>query len=244
MGITTEAASLHGSPFPTTRWTLIREAADRKASACQKSLESLAVSYWRPVYAYFRRKWGKADEDAKELTQEFFAVLCEKDFLQDLSPEHGRFRSYVMAALDNFVRLQHRQASSLKRGGGHTILSLGGLEGFEPPAEGTPEDAFLVEWARAVLEDALTDLEAESRVAGNEPGFQILMLRDVQAPRDQDLSYEALARRFGVSVVDVSNSLSRGRKRLRELILARIRDTVSSEKDAVAEMRQLFEKRP
>ena len=225
--------------FPATRWSVIRDAGDRESTTCRASLESLAGQYWRPVYAHFRRKWGRTNEEAKDLTQEFFARLCEKDFLERLSPERGRFRSYVMSALDNFVRMEHRREGAAKRGGGLRI-ALEDLDGFEPASTGSPEDDFQREWARTILAEALDEVEAEYRATGKEVAFRIFLARDVEPAPGEDTSYQALAARFGVSANDVTNWLFRVRKRLREALLARVRETVSTEGDVELEMRDLL----
>lgn len=221
--------------FPRTRWTILRGAADTASPECRASLEHLARLYWRPVYAYVRRKWNRSNEEAKDLAQEFFAALCEKEILARLSPERGRFRSYVMAALDNFVRERHRADSAQKRGGGAIHLSLDAAEGFEPAAGDPPERVFLREWARTLVEDAAAQMEREGG-----KGYPLLLARDLDPPADGDVSYETLAERFGLSVADVTVTLYRARQRLRALVLERIRDTVTTEEEAEAEFRDLF----
>lgn len=229
-----------GAGFPTTRWTTILAAGDPSCEGYRQSLEELARSYWRPIYAYFRRKWGKPHDEARDLAQDFFAALCERDFLSRLSPERGRFRSYVMAALDNFVRLEYRARMAQKRGGGATPFPLEKVEEFHPAADLSPEEAFLREWARSTLAGAVDALEKECREAGQEHAFRIFAARDLDAPPEGRPSYDELARRFRVSVTDVTNLLFRARKRLREIVLKRVRDTVTDEKEAEAEMRDLF----
>lgn len=238
-----EAYTDTGGPegrFPATRWSLVAGAADPESPGYRASIDSLASTYWRPVYAHFRRKWNRSNEEAKDLTQDFFTSLLEKGVLARLSSERGRFRSYVMAALDNFARLEHRRESAEKRGGGAVHVSLEDLEGFEPSATGSPEADFSRDWARSILAEALDEMEAEYREDGKETAFRLFLARDVEASPEDDTSYEALARRFGVSLSDVTNFLFRARKRLREGILARVRDTVASEADTGAEMQELF----
>lgn len=232
-----------GGVFPKTRWSVIKDATDPESPTFRDSVEHLASTYWRPVYAHFRRKWGKSNEEAKDLTQDFFSALHEKNVLERLSPGHGRFRSYVMAALDNFVRLQHRHESRLKRGGGAARFSLDIGEGFDPPSNGTPEEDFLRDWARSVLDEALREMEHEYRENGSEKAYKLFLLRDVNPPRDEDLSYEGLSKRFGLAVTDVTNYLFRARKYLRDKVLGKVRDTVTTQEEAESEMRELFAER-
>src|ERR1043166_4971131 len=211
------------SAFPKTRWSVIRDAGDAESPASRQSLEDLARLYWRPIYAYFRRKWRRSNEEAKDLTQEFFAALSDKGFLEGLRPENGRFRSYVMAALDNFARGDHRRATALKRGGGVAHLSFEISAGFEPSTGASPEEEF------------------ESQ--GKESEFRLFEARDIEASTDGVVSYEELSGRFGMRVTQVTHALYFARKRLRELVLRRARDSVTSAGAGEEEMIRLFSER-
>lgn len=232
-----------GQGFPTTKWTLIRDAKDPESPQYRASLEQLAALYWRPVYAYFRRKWNRKPEEAADLAQEFFVALCERDFIRRLSPEHGRFRHYIAAALDNFARLDHRQRSARKRGGDVLHVPIEPSDDLHAGAAATPEETFDREWARALLAQSLAELSAELSAAGQDKAYKLFVDRDLDPPPDGKVSYEELAARHGVPVTDVTNLLYRVRKKLRDLVLKKVRDTVTSERDAEAEMRELFGKR-
>lgn len=229
-----------GEAFPKTSWYTIRDSSDRDSPTCHASWEKLSVAYWRPVYAYIRRKWGRSNEEAKDLTQDFFVSLIEKEFLEGLSPERGTFRSYVRASLDNFVRQRHRFDSRQKRGGEARVFSFDMGEGFDPPSNETPEQTFLREWARSVLEESMRELEREYRAAGKDSAFEIFRLYDVARPPDADLSYEGLARRFESTVPAVTRSLYTARQDFRNKVRGKVLDTVSAKEDLEAEMRELF----
>ena len=229
-----------GHAFPRTRWSAIRDATDPGSPTRRRSLEQIVTVYWRPVYAYLRRKWGRSNEDAKDLTQEFFLTLCEQDFLGRLSPERGRFRAYLMTALDNFTRLRHRYETRQKRGGGVPHFSLDIRNGFEPPFGASPEQLFIREWARALLQEALSELEVSFRSEGRELEFQVFAAYDLDPSSHERKSYHDLAAQFGISLVDVKNILYRTRVRLRERVLNRVRDTVTTDEEAVQEMKELF----
>ena len=220
--------------FPGTHWSVIVSAGDVESPAARRSLEDLARLYWRPIYAYVRRKWGRSREEAQDLTQDFFAGLSEKRFLDTLSPENGRFRSYVMAVLDNLARGEHRRAHAAKRGGG---IPARALEDVEPAVGRTPEEAFLRDWAEAVLRDALAELKDEYLRGGRGAEYQVFALRDVEGGEP---SYAALAERSGLRVSQVTHALYFARTRLRELVLRRVRDSVGSARDAEQEMLRLF----
>jgi len=212
----------------------------RRAESGFAHPEHLAGTYWRPVYAYFRRRWGRSNEEANDLTQRFFLSLAEGAFPRELSPERGRFRTYVMVSLDNFARMDHRERSCLKRGGGLQRLSPDALEGFEPPSDETPEQVFHREWRRSVLERATDDLEREYRGRGRGNAFDLFLAYDIDASVAEGSTYEDLARRFGVSVAEVTNILYRARRDLRERVLSVLRETGGSGGEAEAELLDLF----
>jgi RNA polymerase sigma factor (sigma-70 family) len=220
--------------FPGTHWSVIVSAGDAESPAGRRSLEDLARLYWRPIYAYVRRKWGRSREEAQDLTQDFFAGLSEKRFLDTLRPENGRFRSYVMAVLDNLARSEHRRAVAKKRGGGVPTLPL---EDVAPAPGHSPEEAFLRDWAEAVLQDALAELREEYLRDGREAELRVFELRDVEGAEP---SYAALAKGSGLRVAQVTHALYFARTRLRELVLQRVRDSVGSSRDAEREMLRLF----
>jgi RNA polymerase sigma factor (sigma-70 family) len=219
-------------PFPSTEWTAVLDARDPGSPSRRRSLEELARLYWRPVYGHLRRKWGASVEEAKDLTQEFFLRLTRKEFLDRLDPALGRFRAYVRAALDNFARQRHRD-----RGPGALPL----LGDAAPSGDAGPDHAFLREWARSVMIAALEDLERECRAAGRELDYRLLLCHDVQPPLDGKSSYDRSAEQLGIKVSDVNNGLYRARRRYRELLMDRIRETTSSEDEAEREFLELFQ---
>lgn len=227
--------------FPSTCWTVVLGAKDPASAEYKNSIETLAKVYWKPIYGHFRRRWQMSNEEAKDFTQRFFAALCEKDLLQNVTPKEGRFRSYVMTALDNFVRHERRDAGRLKRGGGAPHFSIDVNDGVELSSDASPERAFLRDWAKCLLSEALEEMEAASKAAGRDVAFQIFHLRDISQPKDADLSYEGLAARFGIDAKAVTYHLFRARSEFRDLLLRKVADTVSTPEDAEAELRELFE---
>lgn len=230
-----------GSRFPSTCWTVIRDAADPGARGYRNALERLAMLYWRPVYAHLRRRWGKSSEDAKDLTQGFFAALCEREFLSRIAPEGGLFRAYVRAAVDNFARLDHRVRMRLKRGGGKAHVPLDQVKEFEPSESAPADRAFELEWARAVLDQALREMERLYRGAGKETVFRLFVMKHVGPPEGKDPSYADLAQEFGMQVTEVTNHLHRAKRKLQELVYRQVRETVDSDDAAEREIADLFE---
>jgi len=147
--------------FPTTRWTLILSSRESE-EARRAALEALLPLYWKPVYFYLRRK-GRSVEAAEDATQGFFLHCLERDFLPRVDPARGRFRSYLLTSLENYLVNRHEHEAAVKRGGRVQIIPLDSLLA-ERDLPATPEDpgrAFDREWGMAVVERALARLKGE-----------------------------------------------------------------------------------
>src|SRR5687767_9095464 len=117
-------SSAAGDPqFHTTHWSLIAQAAERGSPQSQAALEELCRTYWYPVYAFIRRRQYQPD-DARDLAQEFFARLLEKEYLDDADAQRGRFRAFLLTALSRFLSKERERGAAQKRGGGRRDLSL------------------------------------------------------------------------------------------------------------------------
>src|SRR5207249_4411965 len=113
----------HGGPqFTTTHWSVVLSAVDRASPDSEAALARLCQTYWYPLYAYVRRR-GNSPEDAQDLTQSFFASLLEKKYLERADRGRGRFRTFLLSSLENFLHNEKDRASAQKRGGGHTLVS-------------------------------------------------------------------------------------------------------------------------
>ena len=191
---------------------------------------------------YLRRK-GRSAEDAKDVAQGFFAYLLEKGVVEKAARDRGRFRSFLIGVLENYLANEHRKSVALKRGGGALPFSLDfvreeRLETIEPSDTSTPMDAYNRAWALAVLRRSFEAFRGES--AKSQPAEHVeALLLHMQGPAD-DQTNEGLAARLGRSPGDVKHLLTRSRRRLRELILDQLRETVESESDVEGELRDLF----
>src|ERR1043166_9773223 len=108
--------------FPTTQWSIVLDAGRTDSPKAARALEKLARMYWYPLYVFLRKR-GEIAQDAEDLTQSFFAHLFEHDALSHLDREKGKFRSFLLAALTNFLRNEQDKRSAQKRGGAHEIVS-------------------------------------------------------------------------------------------------------------------------
>jgi len=129
--------------FTTTHWSVVVAAGRRDSPDATAALENLCRTYWYPLYAYVRRR-GYEAPDAEDLTQELFARLLEKDFPAGITPDGGRFRSYLLTALNHFLVNEWKSRQAGKRGGGKRLLSwdeLGAEDRYrlEPSEQMTPE---------------------------------------------------------------------------------------------------------
>ena len=104
--------------FPATRWSAVLASRSDDPAERSRALEAIAGAYWKPIYKYLRIRWGKSSEDAKDLTQEFFAKLFEKEYLNDFDPAKARLRTFLRVCVDRFVANDFKAATRLKRGGG------------------------------------------------------------------------------------------------------------------------------
>ncbi len=237
--------------FPLTHHSVV--AAVRSDDAEQRKIawERLVEAYWKPVYKYLRLQWRVDSEQARDWTQEFFTRALEKSFFDRFDPVRARFRTFLRVCIDGFVGKERQAASRLKRGGGVTPLSLdfaaveGELGGIERSAVGAASDSlddyFHREWMRSLFELALGDLQRICAEQGKEPQYELLRRYDLEAPeRLTKLSYGDLAREFSMPVTQVTNGLHWARTRLRERLLARLRELCANDDEFRAEARALL----
>jgi len=192
------------------------------------------------LYVYIRRR-GHPDHEAKDLTQGFFARLLEKNDLASLELGKGRFRSFLLGALNNYLANEWDRSNRLKRGGGCSFISFDDEQadrfGLREPADPrTAERIFERRWAETVIERALEKLEAE--FGGKEQRFEHLKVFLVEDKGTS--SYAETAARLGLSEQAVKSAVHRMRQRYRELFRAEIANTVNSPDEIEQEMRHLF----
>lgn len=226
--------------FTTTHWSVVL-AARAPSPEADRSLQMLCRAYWPPLYTFIRQR-GHAEHDAQDLTQEFIARLLAKDFLANVSPQKGRFRSYLLAALKNFLTDEYHRATAAKRGGGAPMIPLASdLEeqflGAEPATHTTPETDFERCWARALLERAVARLREEWTDAGRAAKFE--RLKSYLEAEPENGEYAAVARDLKMSSGAVSVAVHRLRARFVELVRREIAHTVATPEEIDDELRHL-----
>jgi RNA polymerase sigma-70 factor (ECF subfamily) len=225
--------------FATTHWSVVLKAGAAGSSESAAALERLCRTYWFPLFAFLRRK-GYPEEDAKDLTQQFFTRLLERKDFQTMDARKGKFRTFLLASLTHFLSNERDYQQAAKRGGGRIIISLESipLEQFqriEPATNLSPDKLFDQRWALTLLETAVSRLEAEMTAAGKASVFQQLKNFLTTEPRAGE--YAALAEQLACNSQTIAVSVHRLRQRYRELVRAEVADTVSSPTEVEEEMR-------
>jgi RNA polymerase sigma factor (sigma-70 family) len=229
--------------FDSTRWSIVLAAGLKSSPNASAALEQLCTSYWYPLYAFVRRE-GYQQAEAQDLTQGFFATLLQRDDLRHVHPDKGRFRSFLLAALKNYLINEWDKARAQKRGGGQTVLSLDfdlaeSKFGTQPGDSTTPEVAFQRQWALTLLENVQQQLKRDMSANRRGDLYDALQPHLVGEPGAE--KYNELAKRFGMTEAAVKMAMSRLRKRYRAMLREEIAQTVSSEEEIDAEIRDLFD---
>ena len=233
--------------FPTTCWSQVGPgAAGGGDGVTDRALERLASRYWRPIRDWLSAELRLERDAAAELTQDFFVWVIESGFLKKADPERGRFRAFLKVALRNYARDANRRATAARRGGGRQFISLEAEDEDEKPFDAAdpnalrPDELLDARWRRDLVQTALQELEKELAATGKSAMFATF--RDYFLDASPDVDYRAVAQRNGITVTDVTNWLSRTKKRFREHLLAIVTDTVRDAAALEEELRWLFQK--
>ena len=229
--------------FRSTRWSLVLMAGQLTSPQAEEALAALCQVYWKPVCVFIRRQ-GRSPEDAKDLTQEFFASLIEKKWLQVVDRDKGRFRSFLLTCLRHFLGNEWEKVHAVKRGGRCSFVSLDeawieGQPGTEPVSLTSPEKAFDHRWALTLLEQAIDQLKRDFVKAGK--GSQFEALEDfLSGSRSATESYAEVARRLGITEAAARQAAYRMRARLGELVRWQVAQTVANPEEIEDEMGYLM----
>lgn len=229
--------------FKTTQWSVIVAASQTRADpASHEALESLCRNYWYPVFAFIQRS-GRSREDALDLTQGYFTVLMEKGLLRAADRERGRFRSFLLATVKQFLSDERKRDGALKRGGAASFVSLTAASDEErdrsvADERESPEQAFERQWAMTVFRKARRNLAREFEESGKQDHYRLLEghLSGDRAAR----SYAEIADELGLSEGAIKMAVQRLRKRFGRLLREEIAQTVVDETDLDAEVRHLL----
>ncbi len=228
--------------FHTTHWSVVLAARAKDASSGKEALASLCSSYWYPLYAFIRRQ-GSSRDEAEDLTQEFFYRFLERNSLAYVQPAAGKFRSFLLACLKNFLANERERAHAQRRGSGQPLVPLDSTDAetrysLEPADQRTSEAVFERRWAFAVLERTMNELRREYSTAEKRELFD-----DLQGflPGGRgDVSRAELATKRAVSVGAIDVAVHRLRQRFGALLRKQVAQTVSSDAEVEEEIRYLI----
>lgn len=234
----------HRDNFATTHWSVVLAAgtvgnSSEANSGAQQALEQLCQTYWYPLYVYVRRRNYSAT-DAEDLTQAFFAHLLQRETLATVRKERGKFRSFLLVSLRNFLNDEHKRAHAQKRGRPLVSLDATAESRFQTDErkQDSPEAAFERQWALQLLADVLKALEDEYTRAGKAADFQ--HLREYLTGSDDATPYAQLAERLASTEGAAKITVHRLRQRYRALLRSRVAETVATAEDIDTELRELI----
>jgi len=227
-------------PFATTHWSAVLET-QGESLAAKEALEKLCRIYWQPIYGFVRRQ-GLQAEEAKDLTQGFFALLLERLDLETVRKKKGRLRSYLLTPLKQLLTNERSRAMAIKRGEGQRLIPLEAFReceraDFEPTDAATADHIYERSWALTVLEQVMARLRDEYRSAGNVRFFDQMkktLMDELDRPSQAQIASE-----FNMTENAVKQAFYRFRKRYQVLLREEISHTVAILGDIEDELRHL-----
>jgi len=231
--------------FPVTHHSAIIAArSDDQLTRC-RAFDTILVGYWKPAYKYIRLKWHAGNEDAKDLTQGFFANAFEKNYFATYDPRKASFQTFLRTCLDGFVANERKAGRRRKRGGDleHYQLDFAIAE-YELAAHAaesslTPEDYFHREWVRSMFTMAVEAFRRRCDELGHNIHFQLFERYDL-SDDDSNVSYASLAEEFGIGPVMVNNYLVVARHDFRRIVLEKLREITATDEEFRTEARSLL----
>jgi RNA polymerase sigma factor (sigma-70 family) len=226
--------------FPSTCTSLLKQIQD--PAQRDVAFQKLMALYWKPVYCLIRRSWGKSNEEAKDLTQEFFATMVlGKELLSKFDGERGRFRSFLKASVVNFLRDAAKSAGRLKRGGGFSVsMAVFEMSEMVPdPDSLSPEEVFDEAWRNLVLSQAVQRVEDRLKEQGKALYFEVFKRYDIH-PTGPEVSYKLVGDALGLKPDTVKNYLTAARALLRQAVEEVVAEYVDDPGDVVGEIQELF----
>jgi RNA polymerase sigma factor (sigma-70 family) len=230
--------------FPVTNHSAIIAARSDDQHVRRRAFDTILASYWKPAYKYIRLKWQAGNEDAKDLTQGFFANAFEKNYFVSYDPQKASFQTFLRTCLDGFVANERKAGRRLKRGGDmdHYQLDFVSAEAelASHSAESTlsPEDYFHREWVRWMFTLAVDALRRRCEETGRMVHFQLFERYDLRD--DGNVSYVSLAKEFGLDTATVNNYLAAVRREFRKIVLEKLREITATDEEFRTEARSLL----
>ena len=213
--------------FPVTNHSAIVAARSDDEIVRRRAFDTILNSYWKPVYKYVRLKWQAGNEDAKDLTQGFFANAFEKNYFASYDAAKASFQTFLRTCLDRFIANERKTGQRLKRGGDmdHYQLDFAAAEdelaAHASETTLSPEEYFHREWVRSMFTIAVEAFRERCAESGRMVHFQLFERYDLN---DDNVSYASLAKEFGLDVTTVNNYLAAARRDFRRIVLEKFGD--------------------
>jgi RNA polymerase sigma factor (sigma-70 family) len=220
--------------FPETALTHLRQACDGDPQIRRLAWDTIVAAYWKPVYKYIRYKWRETNENAKDLTQGFFARALEKNAFSAYDPEIAPFRSFLRLCADRYVSNERMFASRQKRNGGVAEP----LDESIADSSISPDEYFHREWVRQLFSLATADLQQLCRERGREDVYRAFEMYDLAG--ENRPTYADIATSLNIPVTQVTNYLAAARRDLRTMVLSRLRTLTATEQEFRAEARAVL----
>jgi len=229
--------------FPVTNHSAIIGARSEDQVTRRRAFDTILASYWKPAYKYIRFKWQADNEDAKDLTQGFFANAFEKNHFASYDAGKASFQTFLRTCLDGFVANERKAGRRLKRGGDmdHYQLDFAAAEtelAAHASTELNPEDYFHREWVRWMFTLAVDALRQRCDESGRNVHFQLFERYDLRD--DANVSYASLAEEFGLDTATVNNYLAAVRRDFRRVVLEKLREITATDEEFRTEARSLL----
>jgi RNA polymerase sigma factor (sigma-70 family) len=245
-----QTAHGQGDAFASTHWSVVLAAGESQADPqiAQTALAQLCQTYWAPLYTFVRSR-GYSTHDAQDLTQSFFAFLIERKIYTRVDRQKGKFRTFLLASLKNFLADTYDHAHALKRGGGHDFLPLHEEQAEEAESlfqtHSGSSDAiegdrvFERTWAEMLVGAGLKRLSADYKVEGKEKLFEELKIFLTGGAKPLP-RYTDLAAQLGAHESTLRSHVTRLRARYRDALRAEVRRTVDTDAEVDGELRELL----
>jgi DNA-directed RNA polymerase specialized sigma24 family protein len=228
--------------FPVTNQSAIVRARSSDRAVRQRAFDTILTSYWKPVYKYIRLKWQANNEDAKDLTQAFFANAFEKNHFANYDAAKASFQTFLRTCLDGFIANERKAGKRLKRGGDWEHLQLDFVSAEDEFAlrvsDLAPEDYFHREWVRWMFTLSVEALRKQCEENGRTIHYRLFERYDLSD--DATLSYATLGRDFGLDAITVNNYLAAARRDFRRIVIDKLREITATEEEFRNEARSLL----
>ncbi len=232
--------------FPATRHSAVLAAQSGDLIERERGLAILVAAYWKPIYKYLRIRHREGNEEAKDLTQGFFARALEKEFFAAYDPGKGSFRTYLRVCLDRYVSNERKAALRQKRSPGSAVVPLDfdvaedEIARAAPAADRTMDQYFHDEFVRSLFALSVDTLREECALRGKDLPFRLFERYELDRDPDERLTYDRLAEELHIPVTQVTNFLAFARREFRRIVLEKLREITTSDHEFREEAKSLL----